>query len=146
MLKSTICWLGVLRVNHYQVVDREKGVIDFLEGHHTGNVPYFQWTKFSLPNNFLQYVLKGDNPDVWKETDESGTNQQMCLLQWDFRWIRAKIATQVAVCNNVVEEYRNALLGGLLDPATEIEKFNAALQAGASKKSLPKNKVNWMHF
>jgi putative aldouronate transport system substrate-binding protein len=114
---------------HYQVVDREKGVIDFLEGHHTGNVPYFQWTKFSLPNNFLQYVLKGDNPDVWKETDEWNKSADVSLAM-GFSVDQSKIATQVAVCNNVVEEYRNALLGGLLDPATEIEKFNAALQAG----------------
>ena len=46
------------------------GVIDYMEGQDSGTVNYYQWTKYSFPNNFLQYVMKGTNPTSGEEMDE----------------------------------------------------------------------------
>lgn len=113
---------------HYEMVDEEQGIIRYPDGKDAGSVGYYQWTKFSFQNNFLQYLMEGTSPTQWKEI-EAFNNEAMVSGALGFTFNSASVSTQVAACTNVVNEYAKALLNGQLDPETELPAFIEKLKA-----------------
>ena len=68
-IENLLAW-GIEGEDYQVISDEGVGVIDYMEGQDSGTVNYYQWTKYSFPNNFLQYVMKGTNPHQWEEMDE----------------------------------------------------------------------------
>ena len=68
-IQNLLAW-GIEGEDYQVISDEGVGVIDYMEGQDSGTVNYYQWTKYSFPNNFLQYVMKGTNPHQWEEMDE----------------------------------------------------------------------------
>lgn len=124
-IQNLLAW-GV-EGEHYQFADREKGVIRYPDGKDSSSVSYYQWTKFSFPNNFLQYVMEGTDPDIWKKVGEFNKNAQISLAL-GFTYDNTRVNTQAAACKNVIDEYNTALLSGLVDPDAELPKFLAKLK------------------
>lgn len=113
---------------HYEFVDEAQGIIRYPEGLDSTTVGYYQWTKFTLQNNFLQYVMEGTSPTQWQEI-EKFNNEAMISAALGFAFNSAPVSTQIAACSNAVDEYVKALLNGQLDPETELPAFIDKLKA-----------------
>ena len=57
-IQNLLAW-GVEGEDYQVISDEGVGVIDYVDGQDSGSVNYYQWTKYSFPNNFLQYVMNG---------------------------------------------------------------------------------------
>lgn len=126
-IQNLLAW-GIEGEDYQVVSDEGVGVIDYVEGQDSGTVNYYQWTKYSFPNNFLQYVMKGTNPKQWEEMDAWNKSADISLAM-GFNFNATNVTTQIAACTNVVNEYHNALTGGEIDPAVALPEFVQKLKA-----------------
>lgn len=126
-INNLLAW-GIEGEDYQVISDEGSGVIDYVEGQDSGTVEYYQWAKFSFPNNFLQYVMNGTNPHQWEEM-EAWNESADASLALGFSYDNTAVSTQVAAVSNVVNEYYDALLTGQLDPETELPNFIAALKS-----------------
>ncbi|MCQ4840659.1 ABC transporter substrate-binding protein [Neglectibacter timonensis] len=126
-IQNLLAW-GIEGEDYQVISDEGVGVIDYMEGQDSGTVNYYQWTKYSFPNNFLQYVMKGTNPHQWEEMDEWNKSADISLAM-GFNFDATNVTTQIAACTNVVNEYNNALTGGELDPAVALPEFIQKLKS-----------------
>lgn len=120
-IQNLLAW-GIEGEDYQVISDEGVGVIDYVDGQDSGTVNYYQWTKYSFPNNFLQYVMKGTDPHQWEEMDKWNKSADISLAM-GFNFDATNVTTQIAACSNVVNEYHNALTGGELDPAVALPEF-----------------------
>jgi len=114
---------------HYQIIDKEKGIVDFLEGQHPGNVSYYNFIKDNIPNCYLTYVGKNESPEKWQLYQDFKKNNTIISPFLGFVFDSSKVQNEVAACTNVANKYSGGLLSGQLDPSTEYDKFVSELQA-----------------
>lgn len=110
---------------HYQVIDEANGVIDYAEGVTAESKKYGLNIGYEIMNQTLAYVFTGTDPDIWDQYKEY--NAAPGIVSTGFIYDNSKVLTQVAALNNVVNQYRDGLGSGALDPAQYIQEFNDAL-------------------
>jgi putative aldouronate transport system substrate-binding protein len=118
---------------HYQIIDKEKGIIDYPEGINAKNTGYNLNLGWVFGNQFLDYIFKGDSPDLWSETAEFNKAAQPSDA-YGFSYDATSVKTEVAAVTNVCNEYRCALEFGVLDPETAIPEFLSKLEAAGIQK------------
>lgn len=111
---------------HYQVVDSDKGIIDYPEGVDSSTVGYSRMA-WGWPNEQISYIWNGDSETVWQELAEFNKNAKPSPAK-GFAFDNASVLNEVTACTNVVSKYHNALIAGSVDPATTIPKFVKELE------------------
>jgi len=82
---------------------------------------------FLVGNVFNEYYTDASQVGTWPETAEINANAQAsCIL--GFAFDSEPVATQIAQCSAVAEEYLPALNCGAVDVDSTLEAFNAALK------------------
>lgn len=117
----------------YVFVDKEKGIIDYPEGQDSSTVNYSLWSKFGVPNTYLQYLLNGSDPEQWVRMDEFNSGAKPSVA-FGFAFDESPVAGEVAAVKNVTDEYVTALGSGLMDPAEKYQEFLERLEDAGIKK------------
>ena len=80
------------------------------------------------PNQQITPIWEGAEADLWDQLNtfnESGVASPAHGFSWDSN----PVLNQGTACNNVVSEYHTALRWGTMDPAENLPKFIADLEA-----------------
>ncbi len=124
---------------HYVKTDQEN-VIRYPDGVDASNSGYNPNTGWLFGNQFLSYTFDGDNPDIWKETDEFNKSATKSLAL-GFTFDSAPVKTEIAALTNVMNQYRLGLETGTLDPDKTLPEFLSKLKsAGIDKVIAEKQK------
>lgn len=116
---------------HYEIIDAEKGIVDYPEGVNGTNTGYVS-LPWAWPNEMISYVWNGNPEDIWTQTESFNKNAIVSPAK-GFAWDNTETQSEVAACANVVAKYDLALMAGSLDPETTIPQFIAELEsAGAN--------------
>lgn len=110
-----------LEGTHFEVVDEEKGIIDYPEGVDASNTGY-SMAAWAWPNELISYTWTMDDPNVWTDTiafNKSAINSKGKGFMWD----STAVLSEVAACTNVKAKYFNSINTGELDPEEAIPKF-----------------------
>ena len=110
---------------HYQVIDEENGIIDYVDGQDMSSVGYSRYP-YGWPNQQLSMIWNGYSADMWeryREYNESAVQSPAKGFIFD----NTAVLNEITACSNIVGKYNNALLCGSLDQAEAIDKFNAEL-------------------
>ncbi len=113
---------------HYQVVDSENGIVDFLDGQNVGNVSYYNYIKDNIPNCYITYIGANENPDKWQLYEEYQENEVIYSPYLGFFFDQSSVQNQIAACTNVYNKYYIGLLSGQLDPSTEVDNMISELK------------------
>ncbi|NBJ92610.1 ABC transporter substrate-binding protein [Parablautia muri] len=120
-----------LEGEHYELVDADKGIVDYPEGVNGTNTGYLS-LPWAWPNEMISYVWKGKPEDIWEQTEAFNKAAAVSPAK-GFAWDNSGVQSEVAACANVVAKYDNALMVGSLDPETTIPQFITELEsAGAN--------------
>jgi putative aldouronate transport system substrate-binding protein len=111
---------------HYVFADKENGVITYPEGVDANTVGYNLWTRFGLPNNFLQYVMEGNSPTLWEET-KVFNDTAVVSNALGFIFDTEPVINEMTAIKNVTAQYAGALETGEVDPAVMLPEFLDAL-------------------
>ncbi len=114
---------------HYQIVDAENGIVDFVEGQHMGNVTYYNYIKDNIPNCYLCYTGANETEGKWELYQKFHDEMTVASPYMGFILDQSPIQNEVAACTNIVNKYAVGLLSGQLDPSTEYDKFMQELKA-----------------
>lgn len=107
---------------HYKVIDEANGIIDYADGTDATNSKYPGGLGWGWPNQFLGYIWNGNPADYWTQMDTfNKTATPSGALGFVFD--AANVATEMAACTNVIDQYKNALMGGVIDPDEALPKF-----------------------
>ena len=112
---------------HYEFVDEGNGIIKPLAAMRDGEgyAPNMQW---AMQNQFNTYLTEGDNPNKWalyqQYNDEAGIWPTVGFYE-DL----SAVNTQVSSVDAVRNEWEDAIVLGLLDPAEARPQMEAALIA-----------------
>ena len=116
---------------HY--VKTDTGVIDYPQGVDANTTGYALNSGFQFGNQFLSYIWKGDSPDLWKEMD-SFNKDAKASKALGFLFDSSSVKTEVAAVSNAINQFKGALEDGLVDPKTELPKFQEKLKAAGIDK------------
>ncbi|MBD5395487.1 MAG: ABC transporter substrate-binding protein [Lachnospiraceae bacterium] len=112
----------------YQIIDAEKGIIDYVDGQDGSSVRYHQALGWNYPNQSIAYVWNGTDPDVWNQYSQwEGNAKKSSALGCTFDV--SSVVNEVAACNSAVAKYKNALISGEIDPEEYIPMLNEELDA-----------------
>lgn len=107
---------------HYKVIDEANGIIDYADGVDATNTAFPGGTGWGWPNQFLGYIWNGNANDYWQQMDNfNKTATPSGALGFVFDAIN--VSTEMAACANVIDQYKNALMGGVIDPNEALPKF-----------------------
>lgn len=117
--------LGIEGV-HYTV--DEKGIARRPEGVTQSNSTWNQDCPWFYPNQCLSIPLETEMTTYYTDMLEAPQNAEFSEAM-GFIFDSAPVYDQMAACTTIVAEYRDALLYGLVDVDSYLEKFNADLKA-----------------
>jgi len=127
---------GVEGKHYVKVSDN---VIDYPQGVNAGNVGY-AGTGWLFGNQFLSYVFKGDDEQLWEKMKAFNTNA-IKSKALGFTFDSTSVKTEFAAVSNVISQYRLALENGALDPDKVLPEFIKKLKdAGIDKIIAEKQK------
>lgn len=106
----------------YVFTDKENGIINYPEGVDSSTVNYSLWSKFGVPNTYLQYLLEGSDPDQWTQMHEFNTGGKTSKA-FGFAFDATPVTSEVSAVKNTIDEYGTALGSGLMDPAEKYDEF-----------------------
>lgn len=109
---------------NYVVLD--DGQIDYPEGLDSTTNGYNLSSGWQFGNEFLTYVWEGLDPNYWSLIDTQNKNAIKSKAA-GFSYMSEPVRNELVACMNVVNQYKNALESGMLDPATAIPEYRAAL-------------------
>lgn len=99
----------------YVVVDEAKGLVDFPEGIHQGNVGFYNYIKDSVANQFICYEnVKQEGYHALQQDFQK--NHVRMSPYVGFVFDSANVANEITACTNVNDKYVSGLMNGLLDP------------------------------
>jgi putative aldouronate transport system substrate-binding protein len=116
---------------HY--VKTDAGVIDYPAGVDSTTTGYALNSGFQFGNQFLSYIWKGDSPELWKEMD-SFNKDAKASKALGFLFDSSPVKTEVAAVSNVINQFKGSLENGMVDPETELPKFQEKLKAAGIEK------------
>lgn len=105
---------------HYQKIGDSQ--IKFLDKHKDYIVP-----AYATGNLFKTYRLEGEPESKWKEFQDFNNNSINSPIL-GFKFNTENVTTEIAAVNNVIEEFRQALYSGSVDPDEYLAKMNAKLK------------------
>ncbi len=107
---------------HYQVVDAEKGIINYPGGVDASTSGYDMGVDFEFGNQMLSYIWEGDSPTLWK--DLSDFNQSAIVSKaMGFQFDSSNVKTEYAAVSSVIEKYKQFIGQGTVDPNTVLPEF-----------------------
>ena len=112
---------------HWAYTDDTKTFISTPEGVDPNSSGYSS-VDWGWPNQQITPIWEGAEADLWDQLNtfnESGVASPAHGFSWDSN----PVLNQVTACNNVVSEYHTALRWGTMDPAENLPKFIADLEA-----------------
>lgn len=112
---------------HYVKTDQEN-IIKYPDGVDANNSGYNPNTGWLFGNQFMSYSFEGDDPDIWKVTDEFNKNATKSKAL-GFTFDSASVKTEFASVTNVLNQYKLGLETGTLDPDKTLPDFIAKLKA-----------------
>ncbi len=107
--------------------EKEDGTAGYPEGVDAGNVGYHQDFGWIYPNQMAGHAWEGNDPDVWEQYEVFNTEDILLSKANGFNYDGSSVASEVAACSAVVDQYYVALLTGSMDPDENIPVFNEAL-------------------
>lgn len=118
---------------HYQVIDSEKGIIDFADGVSRENSEYAQFRSYFWGNQFLTYVWNGYPTDLWEQVQQFNQDAPRSLA-FGFRYDPQPVSEEVYSCQQIVASYLPLLNAGVGDLDTILTDFCQELtEAGIDK-------------
>ena len=111
----------------YQVLDREQKIVGFPQGGNSGSFPY-SFAIWSWPNELIVDVWQADPPDVWQRVERFNREAHPSPAR-GLVWDNTEVLGEVSACSAVLDQYRNALECGALDPAETLPRMNLELKA-----------------
>ncbi|WP_042166139.1 ABC transporter substrate-binding protein [Paenibacillus gorillae] len=118
---------------HYVKVPGEDNVIDYPEGVTAQTTGYNMPLGWLFGNQFLSYVMKGKDADIWNKMDAFNKNAAHSKAL-GFSFDAAPVKTEYAAVTNVITQYKLALETGSVDPDKVLPDFiNKLKSAGIDK-------------
>ncbi len=108
---------------HY-VLDSE-GLVDTASAPASGNYGTLSWL---YPNQFLCTPTSGNPADLWEQVKTFNENSQKSAAA-GFAFDATPVATEIAACTNIYNEYQKQLEYGFLDPQVGIPEMNDKMMA-----------------
>ncbi|WP_248930046.1 ABC transporter substrate-binding protein [Paenibacillus hamazuiensis] len=121
-------------------VKKSDNMIDYPEGVTASTVQYGLNQGWLFGNQFLSYVFSPDPADLWQQMDKfnKGAIKSKAL---GFTPDMTSLKTESVAVMNVVNQYKNGLHTGTLDPQSVLPEFNKKLKdAGIDKIIAEKQK------
>lgn len=112
----------------YQFADEEKSLVTFLDGEDQSTVRYFNYIKDNVPNLYICYE-SASNPDLYEGYQEWKSERMWISPYLGFTPDADAYVNEAAACQNVLDQYRRALLSGQLDPSVAYDEMIAKLDA-----------------
>ncbi|MBE9916145.1 ABC transporter substrate-binding protein [Paenibacillus donghaensis] len=118
---------------HYVKVEGSDHVIDYPKGVDASNTGYNMPLGWMFGNQFLSYVMKGDDPDIWVKTDEFNKKAKHSKAL-GFVFDTSPVKTEYAAVSNVITQYKLPLETGSVDPDKILPEFIAKLKSSGIDK------------
>jgi putative aldouronate transport system substrate-binding protein len=112
---------------HYEVIDADKGIIDFPEGLTVESSGYAQFRGYFYGNQYIGYLWNGYPEDLW-EQEQAFNRDSTRSFAYGFTYNPAPVVGQIAACRLVVSEYTSLLEKGIGDVDSLLNKFRAELK------------------
>lgn len=109
----------------YQTLDT--GHIDFAEGVDYQTAEWYHTVNWSMPNQQIGKVWKGDTIDVWDRMRQFNEDAKKSIA-FGFTWDNSEYAMQYTALVNVYDQYFNSLILGFSEPEATIPEFVAELK------------------
>lgn len=116
---------------HYVKVS--DNMIDFPAGVDAKNSGYYLGLSWVFGNQFLSYVFKGDDPDIWKKMDEFNKSAKKSRAL-GFNFNVESVKTEITAVTNVVNQYQKGIETGTLDPDKALPDYKAKLKSAGIDK------------
>ena len=98
------------------------GAIDYPDGLDAGTVGYHNTVPWVLPNQLLSYVWRGNNLNVWKDTERFNKTAKVSEAI-GFTFDPGPFALENDVLNRIADRYTYGLETGQLDPDVYLTKM-----------------------
>ncbi|TXK85902.1 ABC transporter substrate-binding protein [Paenibacillus sp. N3.4] len=116
---------------HYVKVS--DNMIDFPQGVDAKSSGYYMELGWMFGNQFLSYVFKGDDPDIWKKTAEFNKSAKKSkALGYNFN--AEPVKTEITAVTNVVNQYQKGIETGTLDPDKALPDYLTKLKSAGIDK------------
>ncbi len=115
--------------------EKPDGTIGFPEGVDSSNSGYYLNATWIFGNQFLSRVWEGNDPDSRQIALEKQENA-LYSPAIGFTVDTSLFENELTSINNIIEEYRNGLISGVLDPETELPAFLEKLENGGMPEIL----------
>lgn len=123
---------------HYVVTDGN--IIDYPAGVDATTTGYGLNMGWQFGNQFITYVWKGDDPELWTKMKDFNVNAKKSSAL-GYTYDVTNVKNEVASCTNVVNQYRLALECGVVDLDEVLPQYIKALkEAGIEKIITEKQK------
>ncbi|SFS23610.1 ABC transporter substrate-binding protein [Enterocloster citroniae] len=119
---------------HYQLIDKENGIIDYPEGVDSGSTTYSPQAGWLFGNQFLNYIFTPNQATLWKDTEEWNNSMEVVSPLSGYICDESSVTNEVAACQNVVSQYERTLGNGEVDPDTLLPQFISDLKAAGIDK------------
>ncbi|MGN6711974.1 ABC transporter substrate-binding protein [Anaerocolumna jejuensis] len=112
---------------HYQMVDKDKGIIDYPEGINSSSSGYDMGVDFEFGNQMLSYIWNGDSPTLWNDLD-SFNKSAIVSKAMGFQFDSTNVKAEYAAVTSVIDKYKRALGQGTVNPNKVLPEFIEMLQ------------------
>jgi len=117
---------------HYVKVQGKDNIIAYPEGKDATTNGY-NMLGWMFGNQFLSYVMKDNDPDIWKKTEEFNKTAKPSKAL-GFVFDGSAVKTEYAAVVNVITQYKLPLETGSVDPDKMLPEFIAKLKAAGIDK------------
>lgn len=111
---------------HYQVVDQEKGIIDYAEGVNRKNSTYSQFRTYHWGNQHIAYIWNGYPDDMWEQEIQYNDTAPRSLAN-GFQFDPTLVKTEYENCLSVTSRYLPLLEDREGNVNELLEKMNVLL-------------------
>lgn len=112
---------------HYQIIDKEQGVIDFAQGTNRKSSDYTLFRGYLWGNQFLTYTWQGYPTDLWEQVQEFNTDAPHSSA-FGFKYNPENVASEVYACTQIVNTYEPVLNAGVGSLKEVLNEFRSRLK------------------
>ena len=88
---------------------------------------YHQDFGWIYPNQMAGHAWEGNDPDVWEQYEVFNNENILPSMANGFNYDGSSVASEVAACSAVVDQYYVGLMTGAMDLESNISAFNETL-------------------
>lgn len=118
---------------HYVKSQGQDNVIEYPAGVDAKTTGYNMPLGWMFGNQFLSYVMKGGDADIWKKMDEFNQSAKRSKAL-GFGFDPTPVKTEYAAVTNVITQYKMPLETGSVDPDKVLPEFIAKLKSAGIDK------------